>query len=260
MREQYVYTGSIIHRTDARVKVIFILAFIIFLNLTPFHAWPIYIHFLTLILTVVVISRLGVGLVLKRSLLALPFILAAAPLVFTLPPVTQLELAPGLTIPFSQNGISRFISIGFRAWISILAAIVLTATSRFPDLMAAFRQLKLPKLFVAIISLMWRYLFIIADEVADMARARASRSSTLPGLRPGGALAWRARVTGGMAGNLFLRSLERSDRVYAAMLSRGYNGDLPERPTPPISRADRFFLAAGLLLLAFLWAASGFYL
>ncbi len=257
MREQYIHAGSSIHRLDARVKVIFILAFIIFLNLTPFNAWPIYILFLTLILTVVLFSRLDVKLVLKRSLLAIPFILAAAPLVFTLPPVSQIELAPGVPILFSQNGASRFISIGIRAWISILAAIVLTATSRFPDLMAAFRQLKLPKLFVAIISLMWRYLFIIADEVSDMIRARASRSSALPGVRSGGDLAWRARVTGGMAGNLFLRSLERSDRVYAAMLSRGYNGDLPERPFPPLSRTDRTYLTAGLLILAMLWAASG---
>lgn len=241
------------------MKVIFTLAFIIFLNLTPLNAWPAYILFLTLILIVVLFSRLGVGLVLKRSLLGLPFILAAAPLVFTLPPLVIMEVWPGFALPFSQTGLGRFASIGFRAWISVLAAIILTATTRFPDLMVAFRQLKVPKVFVAIISLMWRYLFVIADEVSSMARARTSRSSRMPGFRPGGTLAWRANVTGGMAGSLFLRSLERSDRVYAAMLSRGYNGDLPERPIAPLSSANRTVLAAGLLLLAGILAASGLF-
>ncbi len=256
MREQYVHAGSNIHRVDARVKVILTLAFIIFLNLTPFNAWPAYTLFLTLILIVVLFSRLGVVLVLKRSLIALPFILSAAPLVFTLPPLMMIEVLPGNALPFSQVGLGRFTSIGFRAWISILAAIILTATTRFPDLMTAFRQLKVPKLFVAIISLMWRYLFVIVEEVSNMARARASRSSRLSGLRPGGTIAWRASVSGGMAGSLFLRSLERSDRVYAAMLSRGYNGDLPEQPVAPLSHASRAILAAGLLLMAGILAAS----
>lgn len=35
---------------------------------------------------------------------------------------------------------------------------------------------------------------------------------------------WRARVTGNMVGQLFLRSYERSDRIYNAMLARGYRG------------------------------------
>ena len=37
---------------------------------------------------------------------------------------------------------------------------------------------------------------------------------------------WRARIAGNMAGQLFLRSYERSDRIYNAMLSRGYRGHL----------------------------------
>jgi cobalt/nickel transport system permease protein len=239
------------------VKVIFTLAFIIFLNLTPFNAWPGYILFLTLILTIALFSGLSLQFVLKRSLLAVPFILAAIPLVFTLPPLTQVTVFEGFQVPFSLTGFGRFASIGIRSWISIQAAIILTATTRFPDLMAALRQLKLPKLFVAIISLMWRYLFVIGEEVSLMMRARAGRCSYLPGLRAGGTVAWRARVTGGMAGSLMLRSLERSDRVYAAMLSRGYNGDLPDQPVHRLANAELLILCAGLLLLTSLWVVSG---
>jgi cobalt/nickel transport system permease protein len=69
-------------------------------------------------------------------------------------------------------------------------------------------------------------------------------------MKTGGSLRWRARVAGGMAGSLFLRSLERSDRVYAAMLARGYNGDPPAFAPVPLTNADRRVLLSGLSILA----------
>ncbi|MBP7092198.1 MAG: hypothetical protein KBA59_04810, partial [Anaerolineaceae bacterium] len=62
-----------------------------------------------------------------------------------------------------------------------------------------------------------------------------------------------ARVTGGMAGNLFLRSIERSDRVYAAMLSRGYTGQPAAQKTTRLQKKDLLVLAAGVILLVILW-------
>jgi cobalt/nickel transport system permease protein len=77
-----------------------------------------------------------------------------------------------------------------------------------------------------IISFLYRYLFVLTDEVMRMMRARQSRSAAAAGLKSGGSVAWRARIAGNMAGQLFLRSYERSDRIYNAMLSRGYRGQL----------------------------------
>ena len=235
--------------------MIFTLAFIIFLNLTPHRAWPAYILFLATILSMAVVARLGVGFVLKRALLALPFVLAAAPLIFTgPPPLAAWKLSPDFQIFYSPEGLTRFASIAIRSWIAVQAAILLTATTHFSDLLTALHQLKVPKLFIAIVGLMWRYLFIISEEVTRMLRARSSRSATFPGNpRSGGTLFWRARVTGGMAGSLFLRSIERSDRVYSAMLSRGYTGALPASEQSPLSATDQRVLLFGLLLLIVLW-------
>jgi cobalt/nickel transport system permease protein len=240
---------------DARLKVIFTLAFVLFLSLTPFQAWPAYILFLALILSVAILSRLGIGFVLKRALLALPFVFAAVPLIFTgPPPYAALPFFQGLQLSYSPEGLGRFASIALKSWISVQAAILLAATTRFPDLLIALQQLRIPKLFVAIIGLMWRYLFVISEEVIRMLRARTSRSATVPGARhAGGTVSWRARVTGGMAGSLFLRSLERSDRVYAAMLSRGYTGELPASDSTPLAKNDRRILGLGILILALLW-------
>lgn len=240
---------------DARVKIIFTLAFVLSLSLSPFRAWPAYILFLAFILSVTLFSRLGLGFVLKRAFLAIAFILAAFPLIFIGPPPNvNLPVFLGMQVSYSPEGLGRFASIALKSWISIQAAILLAATTRFPDLLAAFHQLKVPKLFVAIIGLMWRYLFVISDEVTRMLRARTSRSATVPGSHHGGGTVfWRAKVTGGMAGSLFLRSLERSDRVYAAMLSRGYTGELPTSEIKPLSGNDRRILGIGLSLLVLLW-------
>lgn len=255
MRELYAHNRSIIHQMDARVKVIFTLAFVLFLSLTPFSAWPAYILFLAFILSVALFSHLGIGFVLKRALLALPFVLAAVPIIFTGPPPhVALPVFQGLQVTYSPEGVGRFSSIALKSWISVQAAILLAATTRFPDLLIALQQLRVPKLFVAIIGLMWRYLFVISEEVTRMLRARVSRSATMPGSHHGGGTVfWRARVTGGMAGSLFLRSLERSDRVYAAMLSRGYTGKLPTSDTQPLSNSDHRILGLGLCLLVLLW-------
>ena len=71
-------------------------------------------------------------------------------------------------------------------------------------------------------------------------------------VREGGSMLWRARVTGGMAGNLFLRAFERSDRIYVAMLSRGYDGEVRLLPLAPMTGATWAALLAGLALLGLL--------
>lgn len=253
MKELYSNQRSIVHQLDARVKLIFTLAFLVCLNLTPFAAWPAYILYFALILSATQAARLKPKLLLTRSLIAFPFMLAALPLVFTAP-APHLPLRLGSTeLLVSIAGMERFFSIAIKMCLSVHAAVILGAATRFSDLANALLQLKAPRLLVAVIALMWRYLFVIIEEVIRMLRARGSRSAYAPGNRhAGGSVWWRARVTGGMAGSLFLRSLERSDRVYAAMLSRGYTGDLPAGQDFLIPAAEKRLLLPGILILVLL--------
>jgi cobalt/nickel transport system permease protein len=255
--DPYRHRLSPIHRLDPRIKLVLAVAFILTAALAPSGAWPVYVLLSALVLSVVILSDLGVAYVLKRSALALPFVLSALPLIFTVPgPVLfRLPLGPW-NAAVSQPGVERFASIAIKSWISVQAAIVLAASTPFPDLLAGMRAVGVPRLLVAIFGLMWRYLFVLADEALRLLRARAARSgrSDLPGARPGGGLAWRARVAGGMAGNLFLRAFERSDRIYMAMLSRGYNGDVRSIPLPRVTPAARLALFGGLAFLGLLLA------
>ena len=209
-----------------------------------------------MILSVSSLSRLGLRFVLWRSFLVVPFLMAAVPLIFVgPPPKVAVPVLQGLELVYSPEGCGRFASIVMRSWISVQAAVLLAATTSFPDLLLAFQRLRVPRLFIAIVGLMWRYLFAIGNEATRMLRARTSRSvAPLNGGHGGGTIPWRARVAGGMAGSLLLRSIERGDRVYSAMLSRGYNGELPERDALPLSSRDRRVLILGFCLLVLLWA------
>jgi cobalt/nickel transport system permease protein len=253
--DPYRPADSLIHALDPRVKFLLAVGFILTAALTPAGAWPVYILLAAFVVAVAVLSELGVGYVLKRSALALPFVLAALPVLFTLAGRTLLSLRLGpLHLALSDAGLERFISIALKSWLSVQMAVMLAGTTTFPDLLMAMRSLRIPRLLVAIIGLMWRYLFVLVDEAMRLMRAREARSGMLADANydAGGTLAWRARVTGGMAGNLFLRSFDRADRIYAAMAARGYDGEVRTLPIPPVPAGQRVLAALALLLLALL--------
>jgi cobalt/nickel transport system permease protein len=254
--DAYRSGSSFLHALDARVKLILTLAFVLTVSLAPFGAWPVYVLLLALALSASVASELGPTFVLRRALLALPFVLAAFPLLVTV------RGAPLLTIPLgrwalsvTRPGLERFLSIACKSWLSVQIAILMTATTPLPDLLVAMRALHLPRLLVAILSLMWRYLAVLIDEALRMMRAREARSGSLHG-KGGGGLLWRAQVTGGMAGTLFLRGYERSERIYNAMLARGYDGSIRSFPLKPLSWGERLIVlvALGALFLLLLLA------
>ncbi len=171
------------------------------------------------------LARLGPFRLTRSAFFALPFMLAALPLVFTRPgdPLGTLELGP-LVLTISGQGLREFATIALKSWVSVQAALLLSFTTPFPDLVVALRRLRLPRLLVAIIGFMYRYLAVLTGEAGRLNRARVSRSAVVEG-RGGGSLRWRAGVVGGMVGTLFLRSYERSERVYAAMQARGFDGE-----------------------------------
>jgi cobalt/nickel transport system permease protein len=197
---------------------------------------------------------------LRRGLVALPFAAAAVTVLFTLPGEALLTLQVplfGWQLTISDAGLARFVTILLKSGVSVLMATLLAATTTFPDLMRAMRGIGIPKVLVGVISFMYRYIFVLADEVQTMLRARDARSAVGPaGQKAGGTVFWRARIVGSMVGSLFVRSLARSERVYQAMASRGYAGELRWLDKPQMRPMDMVWLTAMLVVLALiqLWA------
>jgi len=250
--DPYRPRASLVHRADPRVKVVVAVASIVVTAALPLGAWPSYVLLLAAILALAVSARLGVGFTLTRGLIAAPFALAALPLVFSTPgaPLGSLRLGP-LALDATVPGLERFLSVLAKSYLSVQFAILLTATTRFTELLAAMRALRVPRLLVAVFGLMWRYMFLFVHEVNRLRIARDARSADI-GPKSGGTLAWRARVTGGMVGNLFVRGYERSERVYQAMLARGYDGEVRTLPMGRLSASQYGILAGSMAILAFL--------
>ncbi len=194
------------------------------------------------------LARLGPLRLSRGAFVATPFLLAALPLVFVRPenPLGSVDLGP-LRLTVSGEGLRIFATIALKSWLSVQAALLLTFTTPFHDLLDALRELRLPRIMVAIIGFMYRYLAVLGDEAQRLMRARAARSAVAEGGGGGGSLAWRARVTGNMVGSLFLRSYERSERIYEAMLARGFEGTFRHMGARPIRTVE---WAAGATVIA----------
>lgn len=242
--------SSLIHRLDPRIKIIAAVLLIAASTVLPSGAWLPYSLLFFATLLVAYFSRLGIAYALKRSFVALPFALAAITLPFTVPG-ERLVLFGAFTV--SLDGAARFLSILIKSWVSVQMAILLTATTSFHDLLWSLRELRVPKPLVSIVGFMYRYLFVLADESLRLMRARAARAADGPG-KSGGRLIWRGRVAGGMVGNLMLRSFERSERIYDAMVSRGFTGEMLSLSPPVVTEFDRNVLVGwvtfvGMVLL-----------
>ena len=235
--ERYEAGSSLIHKADARVKLPVTVAYIFAVTLTPVGHWLALALMAAPLPVAILLGRLSPLLVLRRSALALPFILAAVPLMFTKEGETLFTLPP-FGWDASRQGLVAVITILTKSWLSVTAAVVLTATTSAVDLVRALRSLAVPRILVATVSFMYRYIFVIGEEALRLMRARDSRSANVEGRNSGGTAWWRAGIIGNMAGSLFLRSYERSERVYAAMQARGYDGEPRFLWNPPWRAAE----------------------
>ncbi|MFC1693268.1 cobalt ECF transporter T component CbiQ [Candidatus Latescibacterota bacterium] len=251
--DRFAGMSSPVHSLDPRNKLLSTLVFIIAVVLTPdsyFFSFIVYIGFM---LFLIYLSHVPILFILKRSLTLVPFAIAVSLFVpFITPGQALWEFSFG---PFgtsiTDNGLIRFISIGFKAFISFFATITLVSSTRFGDLMRAAGKLGLPTKMVVILSFMYRYLFILIDEAAHMVLARDIRGS---GQKRIPLLA----ATGSIIGALFIRSYEHAEKLYYAMLIRGYSGKPVTLNPMKLTVKDAVFPLAVLGIVTFGIAAGRF--
>ncbi|MBC8333610.1 MAG: cobalt ECF transporter T component CbiQ [Anaerolineae bacterium] len=250
--DQFRAHASALHRLDPRVKVLLTVGYILSNALLPDGSWLAFAAAWLLLLWSNERAHLGLGYTFKRSFVAFPFAIAAISAIFSPSGNSLAEWNLGfVTLVPTDFGVVRFFSILVRSWLSVQMAILLVTTTQFPDLIHAFEHLKAPRTLTTIIAFLYRYLFVLTDEAYRLMRAREARSAGLPGFKRGGSLFWRAKITGEMAGQLFLRSYERSDRIYNAMLARGYTGHIRTLNPHTMQHSDwlTLFFSIPVLLL-----------
>ena len=226
------YRDTAVHRLDPRAKVVATFLFAVFvvsfpryevLSLLPFFLFPI---------LMAALGDIPAGFIAKKVVAVSPFAVFVGIFNPLFDPST-VEIAPGVAI---SAGWVSFASILVKFALTISAALLLIATTSFPGICRGLRRLGLPALFVSQLLFLYRYLFVLMEEVMRVVRARDMRSFGKRGAGMG--------VFARIVGTLFLRTVERAERIYGAMLARGFRGEVPSMRREALRPSDAVFVLA----------------
>lgn len=228
------------HRLDARAKAVVTLAFIVVVMSFPRYELSALTPFLIYPVALLTVGRIPLRHILKKILVAAPFAL----IVGMFNPFLDREPVATLGPLMISGGWVSFASTMFRFVLTVGAALSLVACTGMHRLGAGLEQLGVPRVFVMQLLFLYRYLFVVADEVLKMRRGVE--------LRSGGARSLRLRVYGSLVGHLLMRSMDRAERIYRAMVARGFDGEVRLMHSSSFHPADWLFIAG---CLAFFLAA-----
>ncbi|MFQ6050474.1 MAG: cobalt ECF transporter T component CbiQ [Candidatus Hydrothermarchaeota archaeon] len=242
--DKYADLNSPIHKLDPRVKVVSFLIFIFSVILTPPLKFKNFLFFFILILAFILISKVPLRFILKRSLIIIPFVFLVA---IFIPFLKQGEIAGSysfgtLHLSVSYGGLIVLWNVLIKSWLSVLSMIVLVSTTKFQRILKALESLGVPKVMVMVLSFFYRYVFVLLDEMIRMKRAKDSRSFN-------GGRIWHIKTIGNIIGILFIRSYERAERVYISMVSRGFTGKMRTIDDFKINKHDILFILPFLIIL-----------
>jgi len=172
-----------------------------FSKIVPFIFYP------TILMS---LSETPYSMLLKRVLIALPFCLFIG--------VSNLALEQEIAFKIGNIAVSfgvlSFGVIIYRAYLCIMAVLLLVAVTRFSELTVQLKRVKIPYIFIIMFEMTYRYIAVLFSEASSMRMAYILRS---PGAR-----GVDLRHAGSFIGNLLLRSFDRAERIYSAMKCRGY--------------------------------------
>ncbi|MCG2660743.1 MAG: cobalt ECF transporter T component CbiQ [Kiritimatiellae bacterium] len=203
-----------VHRLDARAKVITTLVFIVVVMSFPRYEVSALMPFFLYPFALIALGRIPGGYILRKILLAAPFALVIG--MFN--PLLDHQTVAIVGLWSISGGWLSFASIMLRFVLTVSAALALIACTGIHRLGAGLERMCVPRVFVVQLLFLYRYLFVVADEGARMMHSLELRSACSGSLR--------LRVYGSLVGHLLLRSMARADRVYRAMVARGFDGEI----------------------------------
>lgn len=196
--DRYSRLGSPIHRLPTAVKLLATFTLIVAIVAVPFSSAWFFIVAAGILLIVAAVSTIPWLFILKRLLLLEPLALGIAVMAL-----------------FQPNGTMIFLSIVTKSTLCLFTVILLSNTTPFENLLRLLSRIGVPGILITILALMYRYLFVLIDEGERLSRARMSRTFSTSRVRR-----WQALAS--LIGQLFVRSTERAERIYAAMTARGW--------------------------------------
>ncbi|MCV7226650.1 cobalt ECF transporter T component CbiQ [Mycolicibacterium komossense] len=234
--------SGLLQRIDPRVKLVSLFGLLVVGALL--HSIPALLVLYASTLVLAASSALPLGFFVKRVWLFVPIFTGFVLIPATLSIVTRGDVIltlwhwNGQPQGITQQGLVSALLVICRVASSISLVILLTLTTPWTRLLASLRALGVPRMFVLIIGMAYRYLFLLLGTVTDMYEARKAR--TVGAEKHDGAA---RKFVFASAGALIGKSLALSEEVHQAMVSRGYRGDVRVLTQSRPARAELLFAA-----------------
>lgn len=226
---------TFIHRLHPLTKLLttllFLVAVVSFSKYSISALLPLFMYPIALL----IMADLPVGLLFQRMLVAIPFALGVGifnPLLDQTPLIWVGEMGIGA-------GWISFSSLMLRFALTVMAGLILIATTGIHGLSTALGRLGLGRPFVNQLLFVYRYMSVLGEEVFRALRAHALRS-----LKDGGV---PYRVWGSFLGLLLLRTMSRAERLHHAMICRGFTGRIPRMQQTVMGWGDVMYLGVWIL-------------
>ena len=236
---------SPLHRWDVRCKIVTILVYS-FMVVSLGRLGPA-LAAVAVSLIILVIAKASLAKVLMRLLAIAGFVgmfFVVMPLTAPVRPGDTVVVFGGLEwLGFNLRGLELAATIGAKAVAITLLMEPLLATAPLPATLHGLSRLGAPEIVGQMVLLSYRYLHVFRNEARRMSSGMQVR-----GFRKRTDLT-TLRAVANFLGMLFVRSFERTERVFDAMRARGYRGRFPEPEVPPMTAKD--------LVLAAIWLVIG---
>ncbi len=236
-----------LQRVDPRAKLVALLMLLVSTALV--HSLPLLALTYALTLAGAAAARLPLGLFIKRVWLFVPLFTGIVVLPATLSIVTPGEIVVPLfgDVGLTRQGLTGAGLITLRVAISISLVLLVTLTTGWTAVLAALRALRVPRAFVLVAGMSYRYLLVLLDVVTDLHEARRART-----LRPRERSKSGRRFVASGAGVLLGRTHDLAVEVHQAMGARGFRGEVRALDAPRLTARDVAFLAGAAALAVLL--------
>jgi cobalt/nickel transport system permease protein len=243
--EELARADGLLQRADPRVKIVLFAIAVLVAGLS--RSLPVLLALYGATVLLALWSGLSLGFFVKRVLLGIPLFagIVFIPALFLIGgrPVLHAPLGP-VALTVSDNALWSGAAFVTRVAASVSLAVLLVTTTRWADLLKAMRVLRLPAIFIVILGMTYRYVFLFLQLVERLFLARASRTVGDTAARE------QRQWLGGGMGTLLGKSFKTSNDVYVAMVARGFTGDVRTMSEFRMRDEDWLLLAAGVVALA----------
>ncbi|MBV9355311.1 MAG: cobalt ECF transporter T component CbiQ [Chloroflexi bacterium] len=241
--EQLARAPGWLQRVDPRAKVLMFACLIVAASAAS--SLPVLVALYLAILLAARASQLPFDYFVKRVWLGIPFFAAIVilPSIFFSPGPHLFELGLGpMHLGFSLAAFWRAVIFVGRVGVTVSLAVLLVLTTPWADLLKSLHALHVPQVFVLVLSMTYRYIFLFLHTLNGLFEARKSR--VVARLSGRDERRWIVRSMGA----LLSRSFKMSNDVYMAMVARGFQGRIRSYTAFHMRRADWAALAGACLL------------